>query len=252
VRRGDLVVLLTEAQGVRLLSGEDNRQYQVSTSRDDEHSPQFVTLTEPVTELSVNDVELRVGKLKNENNSDEMRQLLLSEMVARTAKNILRLFLRTACQMMKTTSGRLHMFMINELLNMMTGSHDLSDDFWACQVFFAIRSRYGRCAVDDVERSNLRKNCEASLIYIVNRLISMVGIRLTRSALAQFNEEPIAFKFTVADYEVGCPAIRVKHNISMLDFARAYLLSNQALERREQSNESIIINDGAILYLKIN
>lgn len=252
VRRGDFLILQTDAQQVRIRAGMPTKLYKVSRDPKETHSGQALTLTEEVTELSVNDVSLRVGKLELQTNSEEMRLLLLAEMIARTAKNVLRLFLRTAARTMKTTSGRLHSFVVVEMLNMMTGAHDLSDNFWSNQLFYAVRSRYGRCSLEEVERVNLRKNSEVCLIYIMNRLIKMTGTRLTRTCLAQFNEEPVAFKFTVADIEVGCAAIRVKHNISVLDFARAHLLSTQALERRSQSYEQLVVNDGAVLYLKLN
>jgi hypothetical protein len=100
---------------------------------------------------------------------------------------------------------------------------------------------------------NLRRTCEPSIIYVVNRLIDMLGLRLSRKSVAHFNEEPVAFTFTTADLEGsgGCGP-RLKHNMSVLDFAKAQLLSTQAGNRRARSYENLVMSDGALLYLKLN
>ena len=88
-------------------------------------------------------------------------------------------------------------------------------------------------ALADVERANLRRELEPACVYVMNRLVAMMGLKLTRKCVAHFNEEPVAFKFTVADLEATGP--RLKHNMSVLDFALAQLLSVQAAERRART-----------------
>jgi hypothetical protein len=56
-----------------------------------------------------------------------------------------------------------------------------------------------------------------------------LDLRLSRRSVACFYDEPVGFRFTEADLE-GCGP-RVKHNISVLEFARAELLAAQANEQ---------------------
>ena len=135
---------------------------------------------------------------------------------------------------------------------------------------------------------NLRLTTEPAVVYIVNRLVTlmrparlasclresrlgsrgpyscpslapalwgmlwqvaMAGLGLSRRCVATFNEEPSAFQFTTADVER--PGPRIKHNMSVLDFARAQLLATQAGERRARSYENLVVAHGASLYLKL-
>jgi len=82
----------------------------------------------------------------------------------------------------------------------------------------------------------------------MNRFCAMGGVRLTRRCVATFNEEPVAFQFTTADLEGGASSmIRLKHNMSVLDFATAQLLSVQAGERRARSYEALVLSHNATL-----
>jgi hypothetical protein len=249
VRRGDYVVLRTDADATLHRQGAPSVHYRVSSDPKATYSAHTLTLLEPLNELSVRGVHLEVGKLENQQNSAELRLLLLAEIVARTLKNVLRFYLRAAATAMKGTSERLHAFIVAEFLNLATGSHENAEDFWSGQLFHAIRSRYGLVAVAEVERTNLRRSLEPAIVYVVNRIVTMLGLRLGRKCIALFNEEPAAFQFTTADLEATGP--RRKHNLSVLDFARAQLLSAQASERRARSYESLVLGDGAFLYLKL-
>jgi hypothetical protein len=87
----------------------------------------------------VNDLELSVGRLEDERNSSELRELLLAEMIARTIKNILRYYLRVVAKQNRAVSDSLHAFITCEFLNLASGAHDNSDDFWSGQLFHGLR-----------------------------------------------------------------------------------------------------------------
>ena len=61
------------------------------------------------------------GEVESENNSFEMRLLLLAEMAARTVKNVMRYYLRNAARTMKLCVHRVHLFILTEFLNIVTG-----------------------------------------------------------------------------------------------------------------------------------
>jgi hypothetical protein len=245
-----LIVLRTDADATLQRQGAPSVHYQVSLDAKAAYSSNCLTLLHPLVELSVRGVHVEVGKLDDERNSAEMRLLILAEMVARSLKNVLRHYLRAAATAMQGTSERLHAYVVAEFLNLASGSHPNTEVFWSGQLFHAMRSRFGLVCVAEVERCNLRRSLEPAVVYVVNRLVSMLGLRLGRKCIAHFNEEPVAFQFTTADLEATGP--RVKHNLSALDFARAQLLSAQAAERRARSYESLVLSDGALLYLKLS
>mmetsp|Transcript_21111 Transcript_21111/g.48789 ORF Transcript_21111/g.48789 Transcript_21111/m.48789 type:complete len:141 (+) Transcript_21111:1-423(+) len=131
-------------------------RYMVSTDPADEFSDTVLTLDRKVAELSVNEQTILAGMCESEHNSFELRLLLLAEMAARTVKNVLRYYLRNAAKRMKLCVHRVHMFILTEFLNIVTGAHEKAEDFWANQLFHGIRVRFGAVAVSVEDRINLR------------------------------------------------------------------------------------------------
>ena len=223
-------------------------RYMVSTDPADEFSDTVMTLDRKVAELSVNEQTILAGMCESEHNSFELRLLLLAEMAARTVKNVLRYYLRNAAKRMKLCVHRVHMFILTEFLNIVTGAHEKAEDFWANQLFHGIRVRFGVVAVSVEDRINLRHELEPCTVYIVSRLQAMLNVQLTQRASAHFHDEPIGFRFVPDDIQLAGPAI--KHNIPVLDFAAAELLAIQANDRRVKSYEKIVTDDRPLLYLK--
>lgn len=144
------------------------------------------------------------GEVGDERNSERVRLLLLAEIVARTTKNVMRSYLRMILKIMKTSTEyvqvsmsyrpqsnppeqplpllllTLHMHvrvtwcvqvaLIVEFLNVLTGSHPHSAQYYAEQLYHAAVCRYGHLAISFNERPNLRSIISPAVIYVVQRL----------------------------------------------------------------------------------
>lgn len=57
-----------------------------------------------------------------------------------------------------------------ESLNIVSGSHQRSDQFWRERLLPSIRSRFGELAVDHAEEGNIRLLLQPCIVYIIQRL----------------------------------------------------------------------------------
>lgn len=78
--------------------------YRVSANPKDEYSDKAVALEEKITDISRNYAEVYAGEVDDDANSEQIRLLLLAEMVARTTKNVMRSYLRMILKTMCTST----------------------------------------------------------------------------------------------------------------------------------------------------
>jgi hypothetical protein len=218
----------------------------VSSNPRDEFSEKAITVMEKVRDLSENHVDVYAGEVSDSGNSEQMRVLLLAEIAARTTKNVMRSYLRMIMKIMKTSAEYMQVELVVEFLNVLTGSHPQTSEFWADQLYHSMIARYGRFAVSYVERPNLRFVLEPMVIYIVQRLSEMVGFTLARDCLASFHKSPRSFRFTSGD--ILTPVVRIKHNVPLLNFADAMLLNLQADSISQRCYSDHVMEDEPLLY----
>jgi hypothetical protein len=108
------------------------RRLRVSASLKSDHLPGVVTLDVAVPGTSENDVEVWIGEVMEEANSDYIRLRILAEMVARTLKNICRLYLRKTLKSVEVDLFHTQCTLIAEFLNIITGSHPESSKVPPC------------------------------------------------------------------------------------------------------------------------
>ena len=225
--------------------------FRVSTKPTDEFSEQAIHLDRKFEHDSCNFLDVYAGEVSTDQNSQEVRQVLLAEMVARTMKNLLRLYLRHAAKKMKISVQNIQLTLMTEFLNIITGSNVNSESFWQEQLFMGIVNRFGRCAIAETERKVYRVNSKPMTVYIVKRFTEMFGIQLTNDAIAHLYQTPDMFKFVYLD--INNPAPRVKHNIYDVEFSDAVLLSHRADRTRSFDYQNILTKiDKPYIYWKFS
>jgi len=222
--------------------------YRISTNPKDEFSERAIGVEEKITDISRNYEDIYAGEVEDETNSEQIRLLLLAEIVARTTKNVMRSYLRMTLKTMFTSTEYMQVAVIVDFLNILTGSHPNTSEFWAEQIYHAAIQRYGLFAMTLVERPNLRFVLSPMVIYLVQRLQEMMGFSLTQECLANFHRSPRCFRFTPRD--VVTPVVRVKHNVPILAFADAVLLNNQADAISTKTYSDHVLSDMPLLYWK--
>ena len=196
---------------------------------------------------STNNLTASCGTVKNATKSFEIRTLLLAEMIVRTMKNIVRLQMRTYNQQYQCSSSTFFTSLVVEYLNILTGSNANSDTVLQQTICESVRERYGTKAILPSERVYLQKLLRPVLSYAVNRLVSMLGVKLNISCEAEFHERPVAFVFSVADIHEITPVC--KHNIPILPYADAMVVSLQAytIEQAQYLN-TVLQSQPVLLY----
>lgn len=221
----------------------------ISTSPKDPFTSKQMPVDKKIMENSANNVEIWAGEVSDDRNSAEIRLLLLAEIVARTTKNVIRSYQRILLKLMKSAAEYMQVATILEFLNILTGSHPNTTEFWGEHLYQNMRMRYGKHSVTLVERPKLRQIMEPMVIYMVQRLQDMLGFKITRDCIGMFHKTPRCFRFTASD--IVTPIIRVKHNIPLAHFADALLLNMQADTVSSKTYSSYIMEDRPLLYWKM-
>lgn len=196
---------------------------------------------------SMNNIPASSGGVSSTHMSYELRTLFLAEMVARVVKNIIRLQMRTYNMQYKCASTTFYTSLIVEYMNVLTGSSTSSDVIIQQTICDSIRERFGAKAVLPSERGSILKSLRPVLSFIINRIVSMLGVQLCISCETEFQERPIAFVFSVADILSVVPVC--KHNIPLLPFADAMVVSIQANKvEKEQYLDTVQLSQPVLLY----
>ncbi|CAM9260620.1 unnamed protein product, partial [Sphacelaria rigidula] len=140
-------------------------------------------------------------------------------------------------------------FLTVELLNIITGSHEQSQNFWNERLLPSVLARFGELAVDHAEGCNVRFILQPCIMHIIQRIQDMMGFALSRACASHFCHHPCGFRFTTLD--ISHPPIRVKHNVPMKELADASVLVLQANKVRATSYVQLVQGAGPELYLTL-
>jgi len=226
-----------------------NIMFKISLDSKDAFTPFEIPLDRLFNQDSINHQPMYAGEVKDDRNSDKIRDIILAEMIARTLKNIMRQYMRHAAIKMKVSVKNIQITLITEFLNIITGSHDNSDMFWQEQLYLGIVHRFGQCAIASSERKTFKLQMQHMIVYMVKRFTDMNGISLSNDCIAYMYDSPIMFRFVGLDVEK--PGPRVKHNISQVDFADAVLLSLRADRTRTLDYQNHIVESKPFVYWKL-
>eukprot|EP00752_Nemacystus_decipiens_P012980 g11486.t1 len=185
-----------------------------------------------------------LGKVRSLVHDDEensvLRDMMLTEIIARTLKNILRCFQRKWMKAERSTSEQGMRMLVVEFLNLVTGCHRNSETFWKTKVLVGVLQRFGVIALTRRERRDILNNCIYSRPHVleicVARLTEMQGLVLTPEAEKGFScegESPFGFEFVVSDIQEIRPIVRYMH---ILDYGGGVMLSMQADKLRREGN----------------
>ncbi|CAN0000068.1 unnamed protein product, partial [Ectocarpus sp. 4 AP-2014] len=157
-----------------------------------------------------------------------LKDMMLTEMIARTLKNILRCFQRTWMKAERSTSEQGMRMLVVGFLNLVTGAHVNSATFWKEKVLTGVLQRFGLVSLTTSERRDVTKISRNPEILkdCVFKLTEMQAMVLTEDAKAHFYEDsPIGFEFMVSDIHEINPIVRYMH---ILDYGGGVMLSMQA------------------------
>ncbi len=125
------------------------------------------------------------------------RQLLLVDVVARTLKNLLRERLRHILLTEDAGSDLAFRRRVADFLNLVSGAHTRSDEFWRVAVPPEVELRFGACALLPLETPRLFGLVRGQLIRIVRAVLAATGLRLVPSCEAAFERETRSYaRFT--------------------------------------------------------
>ena len=111
-----------------------------------------------------------------------------------------------------------------QFLNLLTGSNPEAMDFWDVELRHAITSRFGERALTELEKHNLFNAAAPDVArWVIPRLLKDTGVQVLPATMAAYLCAPKAFKFCTAD--ITSLEARVKHNLSLIDFSEATILS---------------------------
>eukprot|EP00903_Cladosiphon_okamuranus_P015185 g14039.t1 len=187
-----------------------------------------------------------LGKVRDlvpdEEENSVLRDMMLTEIIARTLKNILRRFQRKWMEAEKSTSEQGMRILVVGFLNLVTGCHRNSGEFWEEKVLVGVLQRFGVIALTKTERKDILKTCIYDRPHVleicVARLTEMQGLVLTPEAEEQFSSEeesPFQFQFVVSDIQEIRPIVRYMH---ILDYGGGVMLSMQAEKLKRAGNAS--------------
>jgi hypothetical protein len=175
---------------------------------------------------SRNKIAARIGAAGSDKNNESLRTLFLAEMVARALKSIIRLQLRTYTAKEKIISLPFKVSLLAEYFNVVSGASSNANRVLMEAVYETVREKFGPYSILPSEQRNIQHDLTPCTLYIIKRLQTMLGVRLSLSCVSEFHERPQGFLFSSVDFVEVTPVVR--HNIPLLAFSEAVLMSLQA------------------------
>ncbi|CAM9265877.1 unnamed protein product [Ascophyllum nodosum] len=195
-----------------------------------------------------------LGKLRNEVEETFLllKEMILTEMVARTLKNLLRGYQRRWMKTERSTSDQGMRRLVVNFLNLVTGAHQNAGKFWKFEVTVGLLQRFGVCALSPIERNDLESVCTENPLVLkacVGRLVEMQGLVLipTAEKLFETDNDPKGFEFVVADIQEIRPIVRYMH---ILDYGGGVMLSMQAKKRGQDHRIAKRLNWQAMQHFR--
>lgn len=150
--------------------------FRVSAEPKDVYSADTLQLDRPYPNPSLRSQNMWTGAVVDAGNSPEVRAVLLAEMAARVIKQLLRRYQRLVSGRTQAAVSMVHEHLLMHVLNCVSGSHTVSEAFWATQVQPMLLAKFGERALSVEEMANLRPNVTPLLPFVVRRLTSMLRI----------------------------------------------------------------------------
>ena len=232
---------------------EEPTLYKLNQKPKAKHNAKGVTLEEKIMRNSIRDLEAWTGVVKQDKNSPHVRDILIQEICLRSLKGLYRKYMRNATRMFKANSERPLRTIIVDLFNMTTGSHPRSEDFWREEVLMEVFERFGACTLNAYEVQNLKDLVVQSPIWgskTFLRLPPLIGVRLSAQCIESFKLQPLSYVMTPAD--IALVSSRVKHNLNLLDFSEAQVLSVQGRSAQGLSYQACALQDKPIGYWRLS
>lgn len=195
----------------------------------------------------------------------EIENKLLEECVLRTLKNILRDCLRSHTM---SRSGSEHQLcgLVVRFLNLVTGAHTDSSEFWSTTVTTGVIRRFGECTLETVlveatkvsatnadialGGPNLWDICvERQLLRpLITRLSAAAGIVMSTSCLEYLNNHVKHFEFVQSDISEFCPVVKHMHQVDLRE-GTLLLLTAQLREADDKPDNLEVIDRLMILAI---
>jgi len=198
---------------------------------------------------SVKGQSARAGVLSTEKHTDNLRAVILGEMVARTVKNLARLQCRNYSKKSKVTSAQVTVGILIEYLNIVTGAHARASYGMEETIYEAVRERFGPISIRPSERRSMHVALAPVILYTIKRILTMMGVQLNPNCLSDFIERPLHFFFCEADILEIAPVVR--HNIPIMTFADATLITLKANEASQITYANAVKADEPKLFLRM-
>ncbi len=155
--------------------------------------------------------------------------VILTEIVGRTLKSLLRETLRRAQHFTRSASDQSCKRVVAVFLNRVDG-HDTQPSklFYRECLVPGIIQRFGSCSFsNELERKSLLETLQTSgyIVNAINICLAGCGVKLTRAARESFERTPLGYGFTASDIRL---ATRIKH-MSVIDFAEGMHLAQSGV-----------------------
>jgi hypothetical protein len=209
-----------------------------------------IPINKRCTSESRNKLLARIGACVSDKNNDILRSLFLAEMVARGIKSLIRLQLRTYCSREKCVTMPFKTCLLAEYFNVVSGASQQANKVLMESVYEVVREKYGPYAILPSEQRNLQHELSPCTLYVIKRLQSMLGVRLSLSCVSEFHERPHGFLFNAIDFVEINPVVR--HNIPLLAFSEAVLMSIQAQAAEKEIYLEQVMKDSPVVFFKLS
>ncbi|RYG70007.1 hypothetical protein EON64_01315 [archaeon] len=236
-----------EEGGVLLI---ENKEVKVQSTKRNKIATTTLPIAKKYREDSISNATAFYGEIYHTQHTEEIRLILLAEMVARALKSCVRYQLRAHNESNQAVSMVFLRRLITDHLNFLTGAGAGAAVYCEEVLFEAVRERFGSCAVRLSERKGLLNILQPVLLYIVYRVKDMFAIQFTPVVLSAFSQSPIGFSFSLNDIIEVSPIIR--HNLQAAYFADAMLLAAEADELKERSFRTEVLQDQPSIFYTLS
>lgn len=243
-------IVVSELEGVFKITETNLRPNPPTTHiSGDKITNSSIPIFEPFMGKSKKGLIAHCGFMPDRNNNEELRVVLLGEMVARTVKNLIRLELRNYARKTKAISTQFIVGVTLEFLNVLTGAHPKTNNFLQELIYEGVRERFGPYSLRPSEKSNLQEHLRPCIVYMVKRLQFMMGLQISSHCLAEFFERPSLFAFCELDILEAVP--RVRHSVPIMAYSDAMLVTLKAQEAMRLIYSNEVLEDKPVLFYRM-
>lgn len=226
------------------------RDYLIEESLSEKITAQKLPLAEKYFGLSMNRITAMLGRVSTTKNCSELRSVLLAEMVARTIKHVVKIQLRNYSRKERTINSTFFSTLVCDYINIVTGSNKNANAILQEKIYDGVRERFGPVAISPSEQNTMLDAIEPCIVYIVKRLQLMLGFQLSIACVGEFVERPAGFAFVPLDIVEISPVVR--HNMPLLSFADAMLITIRAKEAERETYIEQVLEDKPCMFFRLS